>query len=195
MILFKCLLILITVGSTYAQMSRELVITNLNYTVDTTYMNVTYWRNDSRFSAIAVSHLPIIGITVDAKLYVNTGGAKGEFTNFLNEHLDFCQFVKNPSSNQIANLLLQIVSRNKEIHIPEMKCPIAAVSYHKIWFQAVSITCFGVLRYIGHVLDQRFLSNGGKLAIYDAEYGVLHDHTGLSSCAAKTIVRGRTYGR
>lgn len=144
MILLKCVLILLTVGSTYAQKSREMMFTNLNYTVDTKYWNFTMWVNDSRASMIIVSKLPITGITIDMKLYVNTGGAKGEFVHFFTDHLNFCDFVQNPISNTLGNMLLQSVLKNKKNHIVT-KCPIAPVSYHSLIYQMASIRCLCVL--------------------------------------------------
>lgn len=127
--ILKCLLLLLTVGSTFADIGQKMIFKNLNFTSDTKYWNVTMWLNESRLSFINVAVLPTIGLTMKLNFYVKTDAANEQYTLFYAKYMEICKFLDNPMSDPLVNFVFQAVIANKNHHIA-LKCPIAVVSYY-----------------------------------------------------------------
>lgn len=146
MILLKCLLLLLTVSSTFGQMVRTMVYTKLNYTVDTKYWNLTMWLNGTSFNVFNVAGLITTGLTLDTKLYVNTDGSNGAYALFVTKHMNVCEFLDNPMSDPLVHLIIQPIYMNKNNHVMR-KCPIIIVSYMSNSFVKICmvwVDCFAV---------------------------------------------------
>lgn len=122
------LLLLLTIGITVAQLERNIVFTNVTYTSDQNFWNLTMWLNESRLSLNIVIGAPTVDVTMDLKLYVNTDVLNGEYVNFISSHIAFCQFLENPESDAFFNIFYQAMLMNKNNNIFR-KCPIVTVRF------------------------------------------------------------------
>lgn len=123
-------LLLLAVGSICGQNGRKLVFTNVTFSSDEKYWHFSVWLNESRFSTIITAKENTIGVTNVFKLFVNTGGANGEFINFFNKHVDFCHALDNPISDPFVNMFHHTLLMNKNNRLFR-KCPILKVSKDK----------------------------------------------------------------
>lgn len=150
MFLLHCLLLLLTIGSIFAQGGRKLVFTNFNFTIDPKYSNLTMWLNDSRLSVIAVAGPPTIGLTMDIKLYVKTTGTE-EFKHFFTKHQDVCEMLNQSKFDPFIFLIAMAMASKKSNQILGT-CPIASVS-----FLEISITIWLILFCRAHTCSKILL--------------------------------------
>lgn len=133
MFLLQYLRVLLIVGSIFAQNDRKLVFTNVTFSTDQKYWNISLWLNESRVSAIITARMNTIGITNDLKLFVNTGGVNGKFINFFTKQVDFCQVLNNPISDPLVRMIHHSILINQNNHYFQ-KCPIVKVSEYTFRF-------------------------------------------------------------
>lgn len=129
MFLLNGLLILLIVGSTFAQGGRKLVFTSFNFTIDPKYSNLTMWLNDSRLSVIAVAGPPTVGLTMDIGLYVKTSANEG-YKHFFTKHLDVCEMLNQSKFDPFIFMIAMAMASKKTNKILG-RCPIASVGSYR----------------------------------------------------------------
>lgn len=138
MILIQFLIISLTVGFTIAEVGQKIVFTNLTYTADRNFWNLTMWLNDSRIYLVNVVGPPTVEVTMELKLYIKTDAANGAFVNFFTRQLDLCRFLDNPMSDSFFNMIYQVWAMNKDNKIFR-KCPIVMVRFDLRYIKNIEV--------------------------------------------------------